>query len=92
MIVEVDDGQRTTRAADKRGGQMVIIARPDEGQGRLIVFRQVGQDAGRPTKEPRVLNAMAPAVREDYLKLRNEIDSTGSGPVADEGLKSTEAA
>jgi imidazolonepropionase-like amidohydrolase len=44
--------------------------------------------AGRPTKEPRVLNAMAPAVRDDYLKLRNEIDSTGNGPVAAEGLKS----
>jgi imidazolonepropionase-like amidohydrolase len=47
--------------------------------------------AGRPTKEPRVLNAMAPAVREDYLKLRSEIDSTGSGPVAAEGLKSAMA-
>jgi hypothetical protein len=47
--------------------------------------------AGRPTKEPRVLNAMAPAVRDDYLKLRNEIDSTGSGPVAAEGLKSAMA-
>ena len=47
--------------------------------------------ANRPTKEPRVLNAMAPAVRDDYLKLRNEIDSTGSGPVAAEGLKSAMA-
>jgi imidazolonepropionase-like amidohydrolase len=47
--------------------------------------------AGRPTKEPRVLNAMAPAVRDDYLKLRNEIDSTGNGPVAVEGLKSAMA-
>jgi imidazolonepropionase-like amidohydrolase len=43
--------------------------------------------ARRPTKEPRVLNAMAPAVRDDYLKLRHEIDSTGNGPVAAEGLK-----
>jgi imidazolonepropionase-like amidohydrolase len=47
--------------------------------------------AGRPTKEPRVLNAMAPAVRDDYLKLRQEIDSTGSGPIAAEGLKSAMA-
>ncbi len=47
--------------------------------------------AGRPTKEPRVLNAMAPAVRDDYLKLRKEIDSTGNGPVAAEGFKSAMA-
>jgi imidazolonepropionase-like amidohydrolase len=47
--------------------------------------------AGRPTKELRVLNAMAPAVRDDYLKLRNEIDSTGNGPVAAQGLKSAMA-
>jgi imidazolonepropionase-like amidohydrolase len=44
--------------------------------------------ANRPTKEPRVLNAMAPEVRASYLKMRNEIDSTGTGPIALEGLKS----
>ena len=44
--------------------------------------------ANRPTKEPRVLNAMAPEVRESYLKMRHEIDSTGTGPIAAEGLKS----
>jgi imidazolonepropionase-like amidohydrolase len=44
--------------------------------------------ANRPTKEPRVLNAMAPEVRESYLKIRHEIDSTGTGPIAAEGLKS----
>src|SRR4051794_21957868 len=43
--------------------------------------------ANRPTKEPRVLNAMAPEVRESYLKIRNEIDSSGSGPIAAEGLQ-----
>jgi imidazolonepropionase-like amidohydrolase len=47
--------------------------------------------ANRPTTEPRVLNAMAPAVRDDYLKLRNEIDSSGAGPVAAGGLKSAMA-
>jgi hypothetical protein len=47
--------------------------------------------ANRPTREPRVLNAMAPAVRDDYLKLRNEIDSSGAGPVAADGLKSAMA-
>jgi imidazolonepropionase-like amidohydrolase len=44
--------------------------------------------ANRPTKEPRVLNAMAPEVRASYLKIRQEIDSTGSGPIAAEGLRS----
>ena len=47
--------------------------------------------ANRPTKEPRVLNAMAPAVRDDYLKMRNEIDSTGKGMVPTEGLKTAMA-
>jgi hypothetical protein len=45
----------------------------------------------RPTKEPRVLNAMAPAVRDDYLKMRNEIDSTGKGIIPVEGLRASMA-
>jgi imidazolonepropionase-like amidohydrolase len=45
----------------------------------------------RPTKDVRTLNAMAPAVRDDYLKMRNEIDSTGKGFVAPEGLKTAMA-
>jgi imidazolonepropionase-like amidohydrolase len=47
--------------------------------------------ANRPTKEPRVLNAMAPELRESYLKIRNEIDSTGAGPIATEGFKNAMA-
>jgi len=47
--------------------------------------------ANRPTKDPRVLNAMSPEVRASYLKIRNEIDSSGSGPIAAEGLKSAMA-
>jgi imidazolonepropionase-like amidohydrolase len=47
--------------------------------------------ANRPTKEPRVLKAMAPEVRESYLKMRNEIDSTGTGPLEEEVLKSAMA-
>jgi len=43
--------------------------------------------ANRPTREPRVLSAMAPEVRESYLKLRQEIDSSGSGPIAERGLR-----
>jgi imidazolonepropionase-like amidohydrolase len=31
----------------------------------------------RPTRDPRSLEAMAPEVREDYLKARNQIDSSG---------------
>jgi imidazolonepropionase-like amidohydrolase len=47
--------------------------------------------ANRPTKEPRVLNAMAPEVRASYMKIRTEIDSTGTGPVAAEGFRSAMA-
>jgi len=31
----------------------------------------------RPTRDPRALEAMAPEVREDYLRARNQIDSSG---------------
>jgi imidazolonepropionase-like amidohydrolase len=47
--------------------------------------------ANRPTKDARVLNAMSPEVRTSYLKIRQEIDSSGSGPVAAEGLRSAMA-
>lgn len=47
--------------------------------------------ANRPTKDVRSLNAMAPAVRDDYLKMPNEIDSTGKGTVPTEGLKTAMA-
>ena len=47
--------------------------------------------ANRPTKEPRVLNAMAPEVRASYLQTRQEIDSAGAGPITVEGLKSAMA-
>jgi imidazolonepropionase-like amidohydrolase len=47
--------------------------------------------ANRPTKDARVLNAMSPEVRASYTKIRHEIDSTGSGPIAAEGLKSAMA-
>ena len=47
--------------------------------------------ANRPTKEPRVLNAMAPEVRASYLRIRHEIDSAGTGPITVEGLKSAMA-
>ena len=42
--------------------------------------------ANRPTKDARTLKAMAPELRETYLHLRHQIDSTGAGPVAEEGL------
>src|SRR5881296_2326402 len=47
--------------------------------------------ANRPTKDARVLQAMAPEVRESYSKIREEIDSTGHGPVAQQGFQSAMA-
>src|SRR5947208_13063768 len=47
--------------------------------------------ANRPTKDSRVLEAMAPEVRESYSKIREEIDSTGHGPVTLQGLQSAMA-
>src|SRR6266496_4292426 len=43
--------------------------------------------ANRPTKDARVLQAMAPEVRMSYSKIRDEIDSTGHGPVTQQGLQ-----
>jgi imidazolonepropionase-like amidohydrolase len=47
--------------------------------------------ANRPTKDARVLQAMAPEVRQSYMKIRDEIDSTGRGPVAEQGFHSAMA-
>jgi len=42
--------------------------------------------ANRPTKDARTLSAMAPELRETYLQIRHQIDSTGTGPVREEAL------
>ena len=42
--------------------------------------------ANRPTKDARTLSAMTPELRETYLQIRHQIDSTGTGPVPEEGL------
>jgi imidazolonepropionase-like amidohydrolase len=47
--------------------------------------------ANRPTKDARTLEAMEPALREAYLQLRHEIDTSGSGPVAEDALKNAMA-
>jgi imidazolonepropionase-like amidohydrolase len=47
--------------------------------------------ANRPTKDPRVLQAMDPGVRESYMKMRNQIDSSGSGWVSAQAFQSAMA-
>ena len=42
--------------------------------------------ANRPTRDDRTLRAMTPELRETYLKLRQQIDSSGTGSVTVEGL------
>jgi imidazolonepropionase-like amidohydrolase len=72
--------QATIRAMVKGGVSMTST---------LAVFEPFV--ANRPTQEPRVLNAMAPEVRASYLQIRREIDSTGTGPIAEEELRSAMA-
>jgi imidazolonepropionase-like amidohydrolase len=43
--------------------------------------------ANRPTKDDRTLSAMAPELRETYLQIRHQIDSSGTGPVPEEALR-----
>jgi hypothetical protein len=47
--------------------------------------------ANRPTKDARVLQAMAPEVRQSYMKIRQEIDSGGHGPITLRGLQNAMA-
>ena len=47
--------------------------------------------ANRPTRDPRTLRAMAPELRETYLRIRYQIDSSGTGPVPETALKSAMA-
>ncbi|MDF3052951.1 MAG: amidohydrolase, partial [Geminicoccaceae bacterium] len=67
---------------DKEAARKVIHAMVKKGvsmTSTLAVYEPFV--AGRPTRDPRVLNAMAPEVRQGYLKVRNEIDSTEAGPI-----------
>src|SRR5260370_94798 len=48
-------------------------------------------EANRPTKDARVLQAMAPEVRQSYMKIRQEIDSGGHGPITLRGLQNAMA-
>jgi len=43
--------------------------------------------ANRPTKDERTLQAMDPEVRDSYLKMRQQIDSSGTGWVSHEAFK-----
>jgi imidazolonepropionase-like amidohydrolase len=43
--------------------------------------------AKRPTREPRVLQAMAPEVRASYLQFRQELDSAGTGGLSESSFK-----
>jgi hypothetical protein len=47
--------------------------------------------ANRPTKDTRTLDAMTPELRETYLQIRHEIDSSGTGPVPEAGFKNAMA-
>jgi hypothetical protein len=47
--------------------------------------------ANRPTQDARVLQAMAPEVRQSYLKIRQEIDTSGHAPITLRGLQNAMA-
>lgn len=47
--------------------------------------------AGRPTKDERTLQAMDPEVRDNYMKLRQHIDSSGNGWVSTQAFKNAMA-
>jgi imidazolonepropionase-like amidohydrolase len=47
--------------------------------------------ANRPTKDARVLDAMDPGVRESYLKMRQQIDTSREGWVSQEAFKNAMA-
>jgi imidazolonepropionase-like amidohydrolase len=47
--------------------------------------------ATRPTRDPRTLRAMAPELRETYLRIRYSIDSSGAGPAPETALRNAMA-
>ena len=47
--------------------------------------------ANRPTKDERVLQAMDPGVRDSYMKMRQQIDSSGNGWVSLQAFKNSMA-
>jgi hypothetical protein len=84
--ISVDQGIKSDpRSEAARAIIQAMVKRKVSMTSTLAVYEPFV--ARRATKEPRVLNAMAPEVRQSYLKIRNEIDSTGSGPIAGEAFK-----
>lgn len=73
-------GQATIRTMVQRGVSMTST---------LAVYEPFV--ANRPTKDERVLQAMNPEVRDAYMKLRQQIDSSGSGWVPLQAFKSAMA-
>jgi Amidohydrolase family len=73
-------GQATIRAMVQRGVSMTST---------LAVYEPFV--ANRPTKDARVLQAMDPEVRLAYMKVRQQIDSSGSGWVPLSAFKSAMA-
>ena len=73
-------GQATIRTMVQRGVSMTST---------LAVYEPFV--ANRPTKDERVLQAMNPEVRDAYMKLRQQIDSSGSGWVPLPAFKSAMA-
>jgi imidazolonepropionase-like amidohydrolase len=74
-IPEEEDAREVIQAMVRRGVPMTST---------LAVYEPFV--ARRPTRDARVLNAMAPEVRQSYLKIRNEIDSAGTGAISGESF------
>jgi imidazolonepropionase-like amidohydrolase len=87
LIAQIKQADPRSEAA--RAVILAMVKRGVAMTSTLAVYEPFA--ANRPTKEPRVLKAMAPEIRESYLKMRNEIDSAGTGPLTEEVLKSAMA-
>lgn len=80
-----ENGQADPRSETAQSIIQLMVKRGVSMTSTLAVYEPFV--ARRPTREPRVLQAMAPEVRESYLKIRHEIDSSGAGPVSAEALQ-----
>ena len=89
MTLMTSVGQSDPRGAKAQATIQSLVQHHVSMTSTLAVYEPFV--ANRPTKDARTLQAMDPEVRDNYMKMRQQIDSTGTGWVSAQAFKSAMA-
>lgn len=92
-VCPVDSGARVGETDPRSSEAQAVIRKMVDNDVSLTSTPAVFEPfvANRPTRDARTLEAMSPEVREAYLAIRTQIDSTGSGPISAQALQNAMA-